>query len=76
MKILDGKAAVSALGIATTVLVFVVVILLGIDDFLSRVIGLSGGHWMVWFDISSNLVMMFVLIAVVLYAARIMKGGS
>jgi hypothetical protein len=71
MRLIDGNAFLKALGIASAILVAVIVMLFGIDDFLSRIMGLSGGLLQTWSDIVSNLIFLFVLVVCVLYAAFI-----
>jgi hypothetical protein len=71
MRLIDGNAFLKALGIASAILVAVIVMLFGIDDFLSRIMGLSGGTLQTWSDITSNLIFLFVLVVCVLYAAFI-----
>lgn len=70
---IDFTALKDALGTASVILVSVIVFLLGLDDFLGRIMGLDGGHWQTWMDITSNMLFMFVLVICVLYAANIHK---
>jgi hypothetical protein len=73
MKLIDFKALRDALGISMTIFLAVVVFLLGIDDFLSRIMGFDGNRLQIWMDICSNLLFMFVIVAVVLYALNAMR---
>jgi hypothetical protein len=75
MSFLRGDVFLKSLGIATTVFIAVVVFLFGLDDFLSRVMGLEGGRWQTWFDVCSNLLFMFVIVLCIIYAAIIHKRG-
>lgn len=60
-----GKAAC----IANVILVIVVLVFIGIDDFLSRIMGLYGGDLTRWFDVLCNTLLFVVLLAAVLWVA-------
>jgi hypothetical protein len=63
------KSLQKALSISVPILLAVIVFLVGLDDFLSRIMGLEGARFQVWFDVVSNLLFLFVLLTVVVWAA-------
>ena len=60
-----GKAAC----IANIILVIVILVFIGLDDFLARVMGLYGGDLTRWHDVLCNSILFAVLLAVVLWIA-------
>ena len=65
-----GKAAC----VANIILVIVILIFIGIDDFLSRIMGLYGGDLTRWHDLLCNTLLFVVLLAAVLWVAFTEKG--